>query len=87
MRTFSKHLKENGLTQRKVDPCLLFYSQKENGEMDLLLRLFVDDTLVAGKRKRVKWLYGMIKKRFNIDIWGKLKKHLGVWWTWHNTAQ
>jgi hypothetical protein len=25
----------------------------------------------------------MIKKRFNIDILGKLKKHLGVWWTWH----
>jgi hypothetical protein len=82
MRTFSKHLKENGLTQSKVDPCL-FYSKDENGSMDLLLTLFVDDTLVAGKRKRVQWLYTMIKKRFNIDILGKLKKHLGVWWTWH----
>jgi hypothetical protein len=82
MRTFSKYLKENGMTQSKVDPCL-FYSKNANGEMDLLLTLFVDDTLVAGKRKRVQWLYAMIKKRFNIDILGKLKKLLGVWWTWH----
>jgi hypothetical protein len=51
--------------------------------MDLLLTLFVNDTLVAGKRKRVKWLYKMIKKRFNINILGELKNHLGVWWTWH----
>jgi hypothetical protein len=52
--------------------------------MDLLLSLFVDDTLVAGKRKRVQWLYKMIiKKRFNIDILEKLKEQLRVWWTWH----
>jgi hypothetical protein len=44
MIAFSKHLKENGLTQSKVDPCL-FYSNNENGEIDLLLTLFVDDTL------------------------------------------
>jgi hypothetical protein len=29
----------------------------------------------------VKWL--KIKKRFNFDVFGKLKKHLGVWRTWH----
>jgi hypothetical protein len=29
----------------------------------------------------VKWL--KIKKNFNFDVFGKLKKHLGVWRTWH----
>jgi hypothetical protein len=61
MRTLSKHLKESGLTQSKVDPCL-FYSKTANGVIDLLQAQFVDHTLVAGKRKRVQWLYGMFKK-------------------------
>jgi hypothetical protein len=38
---------------------------------------------VAGKRKRVQWLYKMIKKGFNINVLRKLKKHLGVLRTWH----
>jgi hypothetical protein len=42
-----------------------------------------EETPVTGKRKRVQWLYGMIEKKINIDILGKLKKHLGVWRTWH----
>ncbi len=82
MRPFSKHLKQNRLTKSKVDPCI-FYSKNENGEVDLQITLFVEDTLVAGKRKRVQWPYAMIKKRFNIDTLGNLKEHLGVWWTWH----
>jgi hypothetical protein len=81
MRTFSKHLKEQGLTQLKVDPCL-FYTKDKEGEIDLLVTLFIDNTLVAGTKSRVEWLYKVIKTKFNIGILGKLKKHLGIWWKW-----
>jgi hypothetical protein len=69
MGTFLKYLKENGITQSKVDLCL-FYPKNESGEMDLLLTPFVNDTLLAGKRKRVQFL------RFNIYILGKSRSIL-----------
>ena len=81
MRTFSKHLREQGLIQSKVDPCL-FYTKNKEGEIDLPLTLFADNTLVAGTKSRVEWLYKARKTQFKINILGKLKKHLGIWWKW-----
>jgi hypothetical protein len=28
-------------------------------------------------------MYKKTKERFNIEELGDLKKHLGIWWTWH----
>jgi hypothetical protein len=50
MRTFKKHLKDNGLAQSKVY-LYIFYSKDKNGEIYLLLILFVDDTLWQGNAK------------------------------------
>jgi hypothetical protein len=83
---FLKHLKENKLTQCKVDPCL-FYSKDKDGEIDLLLTLFVKGILVAGRctsgRKMLKNTMALCNdpEEFYINILGKLKKHLGVWCT------
>ena len=82
MKTFSKHLVETlMLVQSKSDPCI-FYKHK-NGKLVLVLALYVDDTLCAGEKEEVEWAYKLIEKKFSIKRLGKLKKHLGVNWTWH----
>ena len=48
----------------------------------LLLALFVDDTLVTGTKQEVENLYKKVQEKYNIEILGKLKKHLGIWWNW-----
>jgi hypothetical protein len=68
------------LTQSVADPCL-FYKRKQ-GKLTLLLTIHVDDTLVAGEKEEVDWFCNTIRKRFNIQNLGQLKKHLGVWWNW-----
>ena len=70
-----------GLTQSEADPCI-FFKKDLDGNTILLLALFVDDTLVTGKKEEVKKFYTQIQKHYKIDILGKLKKHLGIWWDW-----
>jgi len=83
MKTFSKHLMSKlGLIQSKADPCI-FYKKDDKGRPVLLLALYVDDTLCAGTRKELDWMYKAITEKFNIEKLGKLKKHLGIWWSWH----
>ena len=81
MKTFSDYLKHIGLIQSKVDPCM-FYKHDEKGELCLIMVMYVDDTLVAGRREEVKWCYEKIRERFNIDELGNLNKHPGIWYEW-----
>ena len=39
-------------------------------------------TPLCGAKKEVEWLYTEIQKKFNIEVLGRLKKHLGIWWDW-----
>ena len=82
MKTFTKFLVEKlQLTQSKSDPCI--FIKKQGPRPVLVLALYVDDTLCAGTRKELDWMYKMIMTKFNIEKLGKLKKHLGIWWDWH----
>ena len=86
MKTFTKHLVEIlKLVQSKSDPCI-FYKHRHN-RLVLVLALYVDDTLCAGEKEEVEWAYKMIEQKFAIKRLGKLKKHLGVNWTWHKDPQ
>jgi hypothetical protein len=86
MKTFTKHLVDTlNLVQSKSDPCI-FYKHRHN-KLVLVLALYVDDTLCAGEKGEVEWAYKVIEKRFAIKRLGKLKKHLGVNWTWHTDQQ
>ena len=86
MKTFTKHLVDHlKLVQSRSDPCI-FYKIKNN-KLILVLALYVDDTLCAGEKREVAWAYQMIEEKFNIKRLGKLKKHLGVNWTWHKDPQ
>ncbi len=80
MRTFSKHPKSIGMIQSKTDPCI-FYKLDEKGELEIMMAVHVDDTVITGTRKSVDWCYKKIQEKFKIDLLGIIKKHLGVWWT------
>ena len=82
MRTITKTLVEDmGMIQSEVDPCI-FYKKDQNGKLTLLCAVFVDDTLVTGLDREVKRFYEEFQRHYNIEILGKLSKHLGVNWTW-----
>ena len=82
-KTLSGYLKNKmQLIQSKTDPCIL-YKHDNQGQLILAFALYVDDTLCAGTSKALKWMYSKIKEKFNIEELGQLKKHLGIWWTWH----
>ena len=43
----------------------------------------VDDTLVSGRKKEIENFYKEFEKHLKIDRLGQVRKHLGVWWTFH----
>jgi hypothetical protein len=86
MKTMSKHIiSEMKMEQSQTDPCV--FIKKVNGKPVLILALYVDDTLCAGTRKEMDWMYEAITKRFKIEKLGRLKKHLGIWWEWHKDSK
>jgi hypothetical protein len=86
MKTFSKFLMEVlKLEQSKTDPCIFY--KKVNGEVKLIMALYVDDTLCAGTTEMIKWAYEMIETKYKIEKLGKLRKHLGVWWDWKKDSE
>jgi Reverse transcriptase (RNA-dependent DNA polymerase) len=82
MKTFSALLKETkmNMQQSHLDPCI-FYNYK-GGKLILILVLYVDDTLCAGKKEEVEWDYKIIESELNIERQGQVKKHLGIWYNW-----
>ena len=72
---------EIGCEQSAVDPCLLF-KKDENGKLILLIAVYVDDVLIAGKKEDVDAFKNEFKKTYNITELGDLKRHLGIWFEW-----
>ena len=72
---------EIGCEQSAVDPCLLFKRNKK-GELILLIAVYVDDVLIAGKKEDVDAFKNEFKKTYKITELGDLKRHLGIWFEW-----
>ena len=81
MQTIGTYLKDIGLVQSKTDPCI-FFKHDNKDKLQLILCLYVDDTLVAGTQKTIDWLYNKVEERFTIERLGQLRKHLGIWYDW-----
>ena len=64
-----------------MDPCLL-YKKNDKGETQLLVVMYVDDVLVSGQPKTIRWFLNEFKKKFKITELGQMKKHLGIWYEW-----
>ena len=81
LKTFTKILKAIGLTQCESDPCS-FYQRDEKNLLKIALSIYVDDSIIIGSRKDVDQFYSDISKYLKIEKLGRLKKHLGVWYSW-----
>jgi hypothetical protein len=83
MKTFANFLMSDvmDMNQSLADPCMFY---KKDGKIDLVLLVvvFVDNVLLGGTEKMVKWFKTKISTRFNFTDLGKLRKHLGVWYEW-----
>jgi len=67
--------------QCQTDPCI-FYKRDEKGRLCMLISTHVDDSLIGGRRWMVEKFYVEFAEHLKIEILGKLKKHLGIWWEW-----
>jgi len=78
--TLSNHLQKAEVKESKIDPCLYFMKDKR-GNVELLASTTVDDILIAGTTNARMEFKTILRKRFTITELGKLKKHLGVYYT------
>ena len=74
------------VSQSVVDPCLL-YMKDDDGELVLLIIVHVDDAVISGREKYVREFMRNFNKEYKITELGKMKKHLGIWYEWHEDAQ
>ena len=74
----SKQLRKMGLKQCKADPCI-WYKEVDN-KLVLVVAVYVDDCILAGKKKDIEVFKIDIQGRFRISDLGEIKKHLGVWY-------
>ena len=85
LRFFIKYkgiLEQLGFTQCETDPCV-FILKDGNGTIKIMLATHVDDTLVSGRRKEIEKFYRDFEQHLKIERLGQIRKHLGVWWTFH----
>jgi len=77
MKTCTKILKGLGLTKCMSGPCL-FYKKDDNGNLILLINVYVDDMIICGLKREVTKVKKDIKRHVNIKEIGEVTKHLGV---------
>ena len=63
-----------GFHQNPADPCTFFKLDKEK-ELDIVLALFVDDTLTTGKETSIQEFRHQFRKRFRVSDKGGICKH------------
>jgi len=83
MKTFANFVMSDlmDMIQSLADP-YMFYNKDGKHNLVLLAVVFVDNVLLVGTEKMVKWFKTKILTRFNYTDLGKLQKHLGLWYKW-----
>ena len=83
MNTFTDLVTQNlNMKQSKADPCL-FIRENTDGTPILLVVVYVDDVLVTGPLDLVNEFKHKVHNYYAITDLGLLRKHCGVWYTWH----
>jgi len=54
-----------------------------NGNLVIVISTHVDDSLIGSQKSSVEGFYAEFSMHLKIEKFGRLKKHLGVWWEWH----
>ena len=68
------YLISEGFTQNQADPCTFFKLSKEQ-ELQIVLALFVDDTMSTGDEQAVQEFRQKFRKRFRVSDKGGICKH------------
>ena len=68
---------EMGCIQSQTDPCML-YKRNKNGELELLIAVYVDDVLISGREQEIQRFKTKLKEIYKIIELGRLKRHLGI---------
>ena len=71
-----------GLTQSVVDPCMFFCFDEDKKVIELMVILYVDDTILSGKKEFVNEFKKEFGAFFTVKHMGKLRMHLGVKYEW-----
>ena len=81
-RTYAEHLIEKmGMTRSLTDPCV-FYMKDDEEKTLIIAACHVDDTIISGTPQEIAKFKEGVKKRFGITELGRLRKHLGIWYSW-----
>ncbi len=75
MTTFTKQLETLGYKRSWTDPCLM--TKSNQGEVILIITIYVDDCLIAGKEEDVEETIQGIEKAFKVKRIGDAKRYLG----------
>ena len=75
-------MKECGFVACVADPCILYY--QDNQKLLIIMSIYVDDSMVAGRKEDLTKFYKKVCTRFNITELGTLSKYLGVRYKWYD---
>ena len=79
MRLFTKAVTKDmklKLIRSKVDPCMFY--KETYGEIDLIVIVYIDDTIVTGDGQRCEEFIQEFGTKFTIKVQSPMIKHLGV---------
>ena len=82
---FKGILETLGLRQLQTDPCV-FVKRNAKQEITMIMATHVDDTLVSKRKHEIEKFYADFERHLKIDRLGQVRKHLGVWWTFHTDS-
>jgi len=73
----TSYLKSIGLVQYKSDKCLFGIHNKHN-KLIALLTLYVDDILITGEEKEIKYIINKLKEKYDISMESDATKIVGI---------
>ena len=76
LKHFVSILKKCGMTVCQSEPCVMY--KREGVNLVLMVVIYVDDCIIAGRSTEVEKLKRELQKHIVISDLGQLKKHLGV---------
>ena len=82
LRLLAKYLiKDCDMKISQSDLCILF-NKYHQAKLELIMSVHVYDIFMTGRKDNFKKLKDLIKLKFNIQQYGKVKKFLEVYYEW-----
>ena len=79
-------IKECNMTRIQAE-YLILYNKDDGGKLDVVMSINVDCILMTGRLETLENIKEMIKLKFNIEYYWKVKRFLGVYCKWGHDAK